>query len=331
MAQLGSAERVFRRVQILDLTADAVLNFNTYLYLPANRKHVKFSSAGDSLDQARVDRLKRHAVGALAIPVEEMKEFYSYTAQSLKKLNQGTGLSETERKERLESTTRELITSLFDDAATSTEAGKTTVADMQNVIKSYITDSGTKGDGWYNRFLAATASGAGSYSRAATISTYAALFAIGLGIQEVEDVALAALLHDLGMSTVPEVVVNTPPQQWLQADRDIYEAHPEATVRIIRERKLVVSELVYKFILQHHEKFNGTGFPKKLSGDRIAVGAQLIGIAEALYESTVPREGQTTTPARAVLEQLARQAAENPTLASFQPDLLKKICRLFAA
>jgi len=300
LALQGSQERVYRNVKVLDVAPDTVLDFNT-------------------------------SVASLCVPIEEMKKFYSYTASRLKDLNGNTKISETERSERLESSVREVVTGLFSDTATSTEQGKAAVSTLQSIVRSYVVQSSPNGSELYNRFLAIAAQSGSAYARASATSTYAALFAIGLGLKDVDDIALAGILHDLGMAKVPAEVLALPSEHWLPADREVYESHPDATVQIIRDRKLVVSENVYKIIQQHHETYSGTGFPRKLEGDRICMGAQLLAIADALFDATQTAPGKPLVTPKAALEQLLADTWSKPGQAKHNSFLLRKLLTLFEA
>ncbi len=128
---------------------------------------------------------------------------------------------------------------------------------------------------------------------------------------------------------MPTELLSTPESQWTPADRALYETHPEITIQIIKDRKLVVNELVYKIILQHHEKYNGTGYPRKLTADRICIGAQLLAVADTLFEMTSAVPGQRQLNAAEAMEQLVTEQQKNPGNATFDPALLKKIAALF--
>jgi HD-GYP domain-containing protein (c-di-GMP phosphodiesterase class II) len=329
-AELGSADRVFKRVSLMDVVPNTVLDFDTYLYLPANGKYVRYSAAGDPLDAERVKKLKNHQVGSLYVPAESMKEFYKYAAKSLRDTASDASLSETERTEKLENAVRELIVGLFSDQATSTEEGKRAMQDMQSIVRTYVT-AGAMQEGMYTRIQTMNAQDRNAYSHAANVSTFASLFAIALACpnQEVEEIAMAALLHDLGLMSLPAEVLATPPSDWIQADREIYESHPEKTVGIIKDRRLVVPEAIHKIILQHHERYNGTGFPNKLVGDRTCRGAQLLAIADEFDERLAPTPGRPDPKPRDVIHQMFAENGTGPTTAKFNPELLRKIHLLF--
>jgi HD-GYP domain-containing protein (c-di-GMP phosphodiesterase class II) len=330
-ALLGSQQKVFKRVKLIDVVPDTVLDFNTYLYLPANGKRVRYSSAGDQLDADRVQKLKSHQVSNLEVPLEEMKKFYEYTAKSLRDSGGNPALSETERAEKLESSVREMVVSLFSDQSTSTDEGKKAVQDMQNIVRTYVTAGASTDRGVYGRILAVSAQSKDTYSHAARASTFAALFAIAVGCPppEVEEIALAGFLHDLGLVAVPADVLALPQAEWIQADRDVYQTHPEKTLEIVRDRKLVISEGTHKIILQHHERFNGTGFPKRLLGEKIARGARILAIADEFDERLTPKPGHPEPRPADVIRDLLAENGTGPTTAVFDPELLKKIAALF--
>ena len=67
----------------------------------------------------------------------------------------------------------------------------------------------------------------------------------------------------------------------------IYEKHVDYTLDVIKEKKLILSDLVRKIIYQHHEKYNGMGYPRQLSGDRICIEAQVLSLADKFDYMTV--------------------------------------------
>jgi hypothetical protein len=94
--------RTFRSVKLLDVTPGTELPFDSFVYLPANKKHIKVSEKGDTLDVERVNRLKKHQISNVEITSDQLQDFYQFSAQQLKKLGSNQAISETERKERMQ-------------------------------------------------------------------------------------------------------------------------------------------------------------------------------------------------------------------------------------
>jgi HD-GYP domain-containing protein (c-di-GMP phosphodiesterase class II) len=152
---------------------------------------------------------------------------------------------------------------------------------------------------------------------------------MGLGIGKPEDLALAGLLHDIGVAELPAEIQILDPDQMTPAQLEAYKKHPELSVNLIKSRKLIVSDIVSKAILQHHELYNGSGYPSGLFGDRICKEAQLIGLADRFDYLTRVRDGKPLmTPSQAV-DHLRTLQVNDPSRIHYEPELLKKLLNLF--
>ena len=114
-----------------------------------------------------------------------------------------------------------------------------------------------------------------------TVSRYAVAIAhrMGLSSSMVQSVGTAALLHDIGKIGIPDAIL-TKPGPLTAEERRIVERHPEAALEIIGHVSFLAAER--PFILHHHERFDGTGYPSKLKGMDIPLGARIIALADAL-------------------------------------------------
>ncbi len=114
---------------------------------------------------------------------------------------------------------------------------------------------------------------------------------IGIGIryepEELDRLACAALLHDVGMLRIPEAVLEKPgsltPQE-LAAMRE----HPEHGAAAIRSLSAGYGWLA-AVVAQEHEREDGSGYPAVLSGDEIQEFAKVIGLADTYEALTQPR------------------------------------------
>ena len=315
------AKKAMRAVKLIDIGDNSKLEFDLSIYLPANKKYIKYNAAGDVLEKERLDKLKESKVSNMFIPVDQMKQFYEYSAQRLKELNTPGKMSETERKERMETAVRDLITGMFvtDSGSATIEAGKMMVADCQEIVSTFITASGP-GD-WYGKITKSIGSASDSYSHSSSVSTFAALFSLGLQMGKPEDLAVAGMFHDLGMADVPLEIQNKPESERTAQEKKLYEMHPEISVKIMKERKLIVPPTVMSGILQHHEKFDGTGFPKQLPGNRITQEAQIIALADRFDYLTREEAGKKKISPHEALNLMLQDSA-------FNPDLVKKLITL---
>ena len=128
---------------------------------------------------------------------------------------------------------------------------------------------------------------------------------------KLEQVALAGLLHDLGMFVLPDALVyktGTLTDEELQQVRE----HPQQGARLFKE----VGEpypWVGKVILQEHERWDGSGYPHRLSGDQIDEMALIVGLADvfdALMSARPYRRG--VSPHRAIYTLLVNGKAVFP-------------------
>jgi HD-GYP domain-containing protein (c-di-GMP phosphodiesterase class II) len=115
--------------------------------------------------------------------------------------------------------------------------------------------------------------------RVATLATK-----VGIGLhyreQDLERLALAALLHDVGMWTVPEGLVSKR-GVLSEEERDIIRTHPERGRRILAGQGAVF-EWVAGICAQEHERWDGSGYPCRLKNTQIEEAAQIIGIVDTL-------------------------------------------------
>jgi putative nucleotidyltransferase with HDIG domain len=106
-----------------------------------------------------------------------------------------------------------------------------------------------------------------------------------LGMQDAErrNVHFAALLHDIGKIRLDSWVLRTPGAP-SKEDRKQLEAHPALAVEILKPITIWVD--VLPIIHAHHERWDGTGYPRGLAGEEIPLGARVIAVADAFDAMT---------------------------------------------
>lgn len=125
----------------------------------------------------------------------------------------------------------------------------------------------------------------GHSSRVADMSYYLAK-AMGLKGVALEDVHMAAHLHDIGKLSIPENILNKKekllPGEWAQI-----KAHPEIGFNILNKSKGLKN--IAKIVLHHHERWDGSGYPSGLKQDQIPLGSRIIAVADSIDAMTSRR------------------------------------------
>ena len=128
---------------------------------------------------------------------------------------------------------------------------------------------------------------------------------VGLRGEQLEAVAFGALLHDIGKIAIPDVVLNKAGP--LTADElELLRDHPEIGGRICEP--LQTSRGFAPIIRHHHEYWDGTGYPHKLAGEEIPLGARIVAIADAYDAITFGRPYRRPRPHEEAVAELRRCA-----------------------
>lgn len=123
----------------------------------------------------------------------------------------------------------------------------------------------------------------------------------GMNKQEREEAALCGLLHDVGKLTVPQKVLKKP-GKLNEKEREKMEKH---TLQGFYSLLFFRNENVRLAALQHHERYDGSGYPFGSKGDEINGYAQIVAIADvydALTADRVYRKAMTPTKALSIME-----------------------------
>ena len=158
----------------------------------------------------------------------------------------------------------------------------------------------------------------GTFLHSLAVSALMVTFARSLGFDEqhVRQFGLGGLLHDIGKMTLPAGLL-TKPGKLTETEMAIVRTHP---VRGFSMLKKVASleEPVLDICLFHHEKFDGTGYPKRLAGSDIPVAARIAAICDVYDALTTVRP---YTRARSQSEAIGIML--HSSHGHFDPDLLK--------
>ncbi len=125
-------------------------------------------------------------------------------------------------------------------------------------------------------------------------------FARGLKLERptIKEIAIGALLHDVGKAKVPDSILNKP-AKLTEAEFDKMKSHVVQSI-IVLQHTPGISQIALDVAGQHHERFDGTGYPNKLQGDQISLYGQMgsiVDVYDALTSVRVYKKGMPPTEA----------------------------------
>jgi len=128
-------------------------------------------------------------------------------------------------------------------------------------------------------------------------------YELGLDKDALADLELGALLHDIGKIGVPDAILRKPAklneEEWGKM-----KLHPLHGQKILRNIRFL--EGAAKIVSQHHEQWDGSGYPYGLRGEDIDIGARIFAVVDAFDAMVSDRVYRKGRPYRAALEELER-------------------------
>ncbi|WP_258723273.1 HD domain-containing phosphohydrolase [Cellulomonas sp. NS3] len=158
----------------------------------------------------------------------------------------------------------------------------------------------------------------GTFSHSERVQALAALIGTELGLSRVEAAQLgwAALLHDIGKLAVPREIL-TKPGRPTDEEWRVVACHPEHGEALAAPLQAWLGPWV-DAVGQHHERWDGAGYPHGLAGEQISLGARIIAVADAFDVITSARSYKKPLSATAARTELARCAGSQ-----FDPDVVR--------
>jgi len=106
---------------------------------------------------------------------------------------------------------------------------------------------------------------------------------LGLRPDEVETIRLGAILHDVGKIGIPDRVL-LKPAALDEEERRIVETHPEIGDKLLEPLDLLAA--TRPIVRHHHERWDGAGYPDRLAGTAIPLGARIVAVADSIEVMT---------------------------------------------
>ena len=150
------------------------------------------------------------------------------------------------------------------------------------------------------------------------MSRYCTLIAekMGLDHKTVELIQFASPLHDIGKIGIPDKIL-LKPESLTKKEFEIVKTHTTIGASILKNAKTEVLRLSYEIALNHHEKYNGYGYPLGISGESIPVSGRIVAIADTFDALTTSRPYKDPYPFNVAVDIIHSERGQH-----FDPDIV---------
>jgi len=157
-----------------------------------------------------------------------------------------------------------------------------------------------------------------------SVSVCALLVAFGRAMQlpkeVIKEIALGGLLHDVGKARIPEAILNKPGKL---TEEEFFQMQKHVVLGVeVLQATTGISELAMQVVAQHHERFDGTGYPQKRAGEGISLYGQMAAIVDVYDAISSERVYHKGMPPSQALKKLLEWSSHH-----FDPQLVKTFVR----
>lgn len=143
---------------------------------------------------------------------------------------------------------------------------------------------------------------------------------LGWDKTDIRNLYYSALLHDIGKIAVPDFILNKP-GELTEEEFTIIKKHPETGGQILKDVSVVPR--LGDGASNHHERYDGRGYPKGKKGEEIPIVGRIVGIADAVDAMASDRSYRKGRPASEIIEELKRCRGTQ-----FDPFLVDIMCAI---
>ena len=132
---------------------------------------------------------------------------------------------------------------------------------------------------------------------------------------------MAALIHDLGKIQVPEEILNKP-KRLSDREMEIVQTHPSAGYEILRT--IQFPWLITQIVHQHHERINGSGYPKGITSKDTLLESRILAVADVVEAMSSDRPYRPAPGLEKALEEITQNKSK-----LYDPDVVDTCIKLF--
>ncbi len=157
------------------------------------------------------------------------------------------------------------------------------------------------------------------------MATYSKIIAENLGLDKnfVEMIFKASPMHDVGKIGIPDNIL-LKPGRLTKEEFEVIKTHPELGYRILADSDIPLLKLSAEISLTHHEKFDGSGYPRGLKGEGIPISGRICAVADVFDALTSKRPYKEPWPVEKAVDLIVSEKGKH-----FDPDCVDAFLKDF--
>ena len=266
----------FTKIKIDEFFSAGSVLFDIFIKLAANR-YVKILHSGDKFDDERINKYKNEkGVEYLYFRSKDRKKMIQFFNHLSKKITENDVIQTSTKINFLKNMTTQYIEEVYTEGLKPqvVEQGKEVCETVYKVIE--------KQDDLYALLRDYQNFDPSAFTHSYLVTLFASCIIKQFEWQSkttIETTAMACMLHDIGKIKLPEELISKDKKDFTDEDWAMYKQHPILGSEIL-ESIPSVNFAIKQIILQHHEAYNGTGYPYGIRGGRILTLANIVKVAD---------------------------------------------------
>lgn len=273
--EVTSDDDQFTSIKIDEFYSSKAVLFDVFVKLKSNR-YIKILHAGDQFTKDRIDKYKNEKkVEYLHFKNCDRRKYIQYHNYLAKKMINTEIIPASSKMKMLQNTASKFAEEVF------TEGVKPQIVDQGKMVCENIYSMVEKQKDLYKLLRGYQEFDPNAYTHAFLTSMFTTCIIKQFDWQSkvtIETTALACLFHDIGKMKLPRELLELRPIEMNDEELDLYKTHPELGVEIIEGNRMI-NNSVKQIILQHHENYDGTGFPSARKGSKILTLSNILCLA----------------------------------------------------
>ena len=248
----------------------------------ADTKFVLYCRGDAVFEEVQRKALKAEKIRSLYIKKDEQKNFYEYIENNFHEIITNENVSHDEKTRFVYNTATNVVKNLFDDPRSGSI--KRTKGFASN-LASYIIDDSKAAESLIQIAIHEYY----TYTHSVNVAAVGTLFGKYLGLEdkELRLICSGILLHDIGKTRVSTDIINKK-GKLTKAEFEEIKKHPELGVEVLKEAGITGNE-EHLITLQHHEDYDGGGYPYGLKKDEINLYSKIVRIIDVYDAITTNR------------------------------------------